>query len=421
MQSDSNPVWTDVAIVGSGAAGLASAIFAARRTAGLAITILDGSEELGAKILLSGGGRCNITNRLVKASDYCGGNPNLIKRILAAFPADQASTFFREIGVNLKEEENGKIFPATDKARTVLDALLRETARRGVTIRPAHRVTLVERHDDGFHIETTDKTLFARQVVLATGGQSLPNSGSDGAGFDLARRLGHTLVPMTPALVPLMLAGEFHAPFPGIPQDVELTVQSADAKTVRTNGAMLWTHLGVSGPAVLDASRHWHRAKLEGREVRITVNFLPGEDFATTERRLLDHAAAKPRALVRSIVSSMLPRRVADAFMRELGIEAAVTLAQLRKDHRRKLVHSLTAWPLPISDSRGYDHSEVTAGGIPLSEIDCSSMASRKCPGLFLVGEILDVDGRIGGFNFQWAWSSAFVAGIGIERAAAGK
>lgn len=403
-------------IVGGGAAGLACAIFAARRLPQRSIVVLDGAKKLGAKILVAGGGRCNVTNCTVTTADYFGGSRNLIKHVLAALPVDRTIAFFREIGVELKVEEHGKMFPTTNQARTVLEALLAETKRCGVTICPAHRVTTITPCNDGFQVDTSVTKFRARRVVLATGGRSLPKTGSDGVGFHMAQALGHSIIPVTPALVPLVLEGDFHAPLSGIAQDVEVTAMSANAKPIRIRGALLWTHFGVSGPVVLDISRHWHRARLEGHDISLTLNFFPGDDFSAADQRLLDLASAKPKALLRNSLSTMLPARVAEAVLGKLSIDGAITMANLSKEVRRRLVHGLTGWPLPVRDSRGYAYAEVTAGGIPLSEIDSRSMASRECPGLFLVGEILDVDGRIGGFNFQWAWSSGFVAGLGLAK-----
>ncbi|MCH7719637.1 MAG: NAD(P)/FAD-dependent oxidoreductase [Planctomycetes bacterium] len=406
----------DVAIVGGGAAGLATAIFVARRVPGRAIVVFDGAKKLGAKILVAGGGRCNVTNRVVTAADFCGGSRNFIKRVLAAHSSGETVSFFREIGVELVAEEHGKLFPVTNRAQTVLDALLAEANRCAVSIRPAHRVTDIHQSGDAFQIETGAATIFARHVVLATGGQSLPKTGSDGVGFRFARALGHTLVPLTPALVPLVLEGGFHAPLSGVAHDVELTVSAAHAKDIRLSGALLWTHFGISGPVVLDASRHWHRARAEGRDVNVSLNLLPGRDFATADRLLLDLTATTPNTRLQRALGRFLPARVAQAVLGKLAIDGSTSMAHLHKDQRRVLVHGLLSWPLPVRDSRGYAYAEATAGGLLLSEIDPASMASRKCPGLFLVGEILDVDGRIGGFNFQWAWSSAWVAAMGVSR-----
>lgn len=404
----------DVAIVGGGAAGLATAIFAARRSPGQSLVIFDGAKKLGAKILVAGGGRCNVTNSVVTPRDFHGGSRNSIKRVLAALPVDETVAFFAEIGVALHEEEHGKLFPNTNKARTVLEALMGEATQRGVHIAEDHRVTDVRAVDRGFHIVTSQGTYTAPKVVLATGGKSLPKTGSDGFGYELAQKLGHAMVPTTPALAPLVLDGDFHGGLSGIAQNVELAVSVPGDKVRRVSGAMLWTHFGVSGPAVLDASRHWHRAKIVQRDVRVTANLLPGDDFERAERFFIDEAASNAKQSLHTALANRMPARVADAVLGELHFDRTISLAYLSKSDRRRLIHHLLARPLPVIDSRGYAYAEVTAGGIPLTEIDPATMQSRVCPGLFLVGEILDVDGRIGGFNFQWAWASGRVAANGL-------
>ncbi len=405
----------DVAIVGGGAAGLATAIFAARRSPDGSIVILDGAARLGAKILVSGGGRCNVTNASVRPEDFHGGSRRVIGRVLRAFDVPATVAFFREIGVPLHEEEHGKLFPDSNRARTVLEALVGEARRRGVTILTGRRVSGILRRTDRFELTTPDGTLSAGRVVLATGGLSLPKTGSDGTGYDLARSLGHSLVPTTPALVPLVLEGDFHAPLAGVAQDVELTIRAEGARPARFRGAMLWTHFGVSGPAVLDASRAWHRARIEGRDVHAAVSFLPGETFESLDHRLITLAGEQPRSHLQNVLASLLPSRVAEAILERANVGGRVPMAHLSREDRRRLVHALLDWPLPVLDSRGYGHAEVTAGGVPLEEIDPATMESRKCPGLHLVGEVLDIDGRIGGFNFQWAWSSGCVAGLGTS------
>ncbi len=405
-----------MAVIGAGAAGLATAIFAARRTPQRSVVALDGAKKLGAKILVAGGGRCNVTNRVVTPSDFHGGNRHVIKKVLAAFSVEQTVAFFSEIGVELHEEEHGKLFPDTHRARTVLDALLREAGRCGVHLLTEHRVTRLERGADHFVVTTTAGTLAARQVVLATGGLSLPKTGSDGSGYLLAQRLGHSLVPTTPALVPLVLDDDFYRPLPGIAHDVELTVRAQGCKPARFGGALLWTHFGISGPVILDASRTWLRTRLEQRRPTLSANFLPGDNFTSAERKLLNLAASQPRLFLHNALAALLPARVADAVLRRLGVNGQLPLAHLARDRRRQLIHALLDWLLSVHDSRGYGYAEVTAGGVPLDEIDPRTMASRLCPGLYLVGEMLDVDGRIGGFNFQWAWSSAWVAAAGMAR-----
>lgn len=414
----------DVAIVGGGAAGLATAIFCARRRPDLRIAILDGAGKIGAKILVSGGGRCNVTNVRVRPEDFWGGSRNTIRRVLGSFTEKQTVDFFRELSVPLHEEQWGKLFPDSNSAKTILAALLRESERLGVRLRTSHRVVGVKKQADRFDLEyiapgavksELPHGIQAKFVVLATGGKSLPKTGSDGFGYELAESLGHSILSPTPGLVPLELDGQMHAALSGVSHEVELTISVEGEKPVRINGPMLWTHFGASGPAVMDASRHWHRAQIATKAVTLTANFLPGDDVAGGEGRLIDLTSKQPRILVRNALAGVLPARLADCLCSAANVPTTLTMGQLDRDSRKRLLHLITAFPLRVRGSRGYNYAEVTAGGVPLTEID-QTMQSRKCPGLFLVGEILDVDGRIGGFNFQWAWSSGYVAAEGINR-----
>jgi predicted Rossmann fold flavoprotein len=405
----------DIAIVGAGAAGLATAIFARRAAPSRSVALLDGASKPGAKILVSGGGRCNVTNTIVAETDFWGGKRTIVRRVLRGLPVDETVAFFRELGLPLHEEAGGKLFPDSNQARDVLSALMAGLAEAGARLHAGMRVHEVARTDEGFALETSRGPLTARQLVLATGGKSLPKTGSDGGGYDIARALGHTLVPPIPALAPLLLdsqtAYSIHHGLSGIAVDGELSIWIDGAMATRLSGALLWTHFGISGPVVLNASRHWARARLEGRPVRVTLNFHPGQTFENVEARWMAAAADRPRASARTVLAADLPDAVAVAVLGVVGIAVDRTVAELTREERRRLVHALTEWPLPVTDTRGYNYAEVTAGGIDLAEIDPATMESRVCPGLFLVGEILDVDGRIGGFNFQWAWSSAALAG----------
>lgn len=402
----------DIAIVGAGAAGLATAIFAARAAPKQQIALFDGAKRVGAKILVAGGGRCNVTNAVVTQADYSGGSSTIVRRVLHAFPVSETVAFFRGIGVPLHQEPHGKLFPNSNSGRDVLAALLAEVEHQRIALQTGWRIDQVERNSEGtFQIRTTSAMIHARALVLATGGMSLPKSGSDGGGYRLAQSLGHTLTPTTPALAPLVLEGEFHTHLSGVSLPAELTLLAAAQRPLRLRGDLLWTHFGVSGPVTLDVSRHWLRARLDGIEARLSANFQPGKSFEDVERDWLASAARRPTAGVRATLAAWLPARLAEALVSHCGIPADVTLAHLSREQRRALLHAVIEWPLPVRDSRGYTYAEVTAGGVPLTEIDPATMESRRCKGLYLVGEILDVDGRIGGFNFQWAWSSGFVAG----------
>jgi predicted Rossmann fold flavoprotein len=408
----------DIAIVGAGAAGLATAIFARRANPGVSVLMLDSAMKPGAKILVSGGGRCNVTNRVVTELDFWGGRRSIVKRVLQAFTADETVRFFRELGLPLREEADGKLFPVSGRARDVLTALLHGASEAGAQLLLGHRVVSVEPIDGLFRIATSGTVVECRRVVLATGGRSLPKTGSDGTGLDIARRLGHTIVATTPALAPLVLGGTsddaLHRDLSGVSHDAELAIWIDGRISTRLRGSLLWTHFGISGPVALNASRHWLRADLEGRPVRMPVSFAPGRSYRDQEAWWAAAIAARPKATALNVLATLVPTAVAGALVRAMGVDPGRQLAHLTRSERNALTGALLERPLPIVGCRGWNHAEATAGGVSLDEIDPSTMASRMCPGLYLVGEMLDVDGRIGGFNFQWAWSTAHVAGQAI-------
>jgi predicted Rossmann fold flavoprotein len=401
-----------VAVLGAGAAGLATAILSRRFHPRLSIVLVDSAKRPGAKILVSGGARCNVTNANVTDADFWGGRRTIVRRVLSGWPVGDTVAFFRELGVPLHEEADGKLFPDSNSARDVLNALLTAADRAGVALAAGRRVVDVVPAGIGFRITTSLGDLHASRVVIAMGGQSLPKSGSDGSGFNVARRLGHTIVPTTPGLVPLLLTDEpdsIQRELQGVAHDAELTLWIDQKSTIRLSGSLLWTHFGISGPLTLNMSRHWLRAVLDGRQPSLTASFCPGQLFESVESWWTAKSSERPQASVHQSLAGLVPASVATALLNRLTIDARTTLAHFAREDRRRLVHALVRWPLGIEGSRGYNYAEVTAGGVSLDEIDPSTMASRICPGLFLVGEVLDVDGRIGGFNFQWAWSSARV------------
>ncbi len=405
----------DLAIVGGGAAGFAAAIFAAQSSqTPRRIVILDGAKALGAKILVSGGGRCNVTHERVMARDF-NGSQNIVRNVLAAFDAEASVRWFGELGVELKREPTGKLFPVTDSAKTVLAALLGRCGQLGIEIFTGSRVTQVAGTGDadgGFILTHAKGSLRASRVIFCTGGKSLPRSGSDGEAWEILRNLGHTVTPTYAALVPLVLASQFfHAELSGIACEVELSTFVDGKRIDQRAGSMLWTHFGISGPVVMDASRHWTMNHELGREPGMTCNLLPGQTFETAEQWLMGSIAARPRATVLSHIAGRIPERVAGALLRKAGVDPVIPAGQLSRDARRGVVHALTGLGLPVVQHRGWNYAEVTAGGVPLAEIDYRTMQSRKVTGLYLAGETLDCDGRIGGFNFQWAWATGYLAG----------
>ncbi len=408
------PDSVSLAIIGAGAAGLAAAIWAAEAAsaggAPCSVAVLEGARQVGAKILVSGGGRCNVTHDVVTPQDFFG-NRRIIRNVLAAFPVQATIDWFASLGVALKREDTGKLFPVTDQARTVLTALLARLRDLRVDLRVGHRVETVSRSDGRFLVQHSQGTLEAERVILATGGRSLPRTGSDGSGYALARALGHHVSPSAPALVPLCLDRSlFHASLSGLSHDAELTT-TVDGETVdRRRGSLLWTHFGISGPVVMDASRFWTLATEQGKTAALHANFV-GLNREHLESWLLSEAAAHPRRSLLTSLAARIPERLAETLCRHAACAPRQALSQVRRADRARVVHALTAFRMPVERARGWNHAEVTAGGVPLEEIDYRTMASKLAPGLYLVGEILDCDGRIGGFNFQWAWATGYLAG----------
>jgi len=409
------PQYADIAIIGAGAAGLAAGIFAAETNPSLRIILLDSVKTIGAKILVSGGGRCNVTNQKVTASDFHG-NRRVIDRILRRFGEEATIRWFDSLGIPLKTEAAGKLFPVSNKARTVLDALLRRSEELSITLLTQHRVQSIMYQGKNFLIQHSQGRLQVQRLILATGGRSLPKTGSDGSGWDLARHLGHTVTPTYPALVPLLLDPSFfHADLSGISHDVMLTTRVNNQIVDRRTGSLLWTHFGVSGPVVLDASRFWILATEQGQNVQLHLDCFPQATHKEVENWLILAASLPGRKTLQSLLSERLPTRVATRLAQFLEPDISLTPVQLLpKGTRRTLVHALTNLSLPVIGSRGWNFAEVTAGGVPLKEIKPNSMASRFVPGLYVIGEMLDCDGRIGGFNFQWAWSTGYIAGTSV-------
>ena len=408
----------DVLVVGAGAAGLFTATWAGRTAAAagqpLSIGAVDGARKIGAKILVAGGGRCNITHHAVSEADYAGGTPPAIRKVLRRFTVADTVRFFAESGVEFyREADTGKLFPVTDSSRTILDALVREAVATGVRLIHPARVTAVGPTETGFRVTTTAGEFLAKRVILCTGGKSLPKSGSDGSGFDLARSLGHSLAdPIVPALVPLVLPAEhWITSLSGLALPATLTLRSGSGKRLHaTTGSTLCTHRGLSGPAVLDISRHWLVARHADPAATLSINWLPEESAESIDHLLVDGQRRGALAVLRQ----RLTERLARCLCEQAG---AAPTGDLTRDARRAVAAAVVATPLPIIGDRGFTVAEATAGGVPLTEIRLETMESRISPGLHFAGEVLDVDGRIGGFNFQWAWASGYVAGAAAATA----
>lgn len=401
-----------VVVVGAGASGLMAAYWAAG--SGRPVVLVEGTAEGGRKILISGGGRCNILPSVPAPERFVtDGSPHTLKNLLRSWPlAEQRAFFESELGLPLVlEEESGKLFPECQSARKVRDQLVETVRRRGAAVRFGCRVTGLMPEGERWRIALADgSALEADAVIVATGGRSVPATGSDGWGLEALARLGHRIVPTYPALTPLVADPAKHAHLAGVSLEVRIEAPGTRYKTL-TRGGFLFTHRGYSGPAVLDVSHAAVRSRLAGGPRQpILVSWCELEG-AAWESLLLSH-----RGPVQGLLAKHLPARLAETLCREAGLAEGAQCAQLRKEARKGLVELLTRYRLPWTGDEGYAKAEVTGGGVDLAEVHPRTMESKLHPGLYLCGEVLDAFGPIGGHNFQWAWATGRAAGLGAAR-----
>ncbi|HUM03071.1 MAG TPA: aminoacetone oxidase family FAD-binding enzyme [Thermoanaerobaculia bacterium] len=407
-----------IVVVGAGAAGLMAARSAGEQIGRPgAVLLVEGARESGRKILVSGGGRCNVLPAEESPERFVSASPGrLVRRFLDRWPLAAQREFFEELlGGPLREEtESGKLFPPTNRARDVRDALQGAARRAGAVLRSGCPVRELVGVPGGFHVRLDGETIPAAAVVVATGGRSVLAPGADAGGTEWAAALGHTVRPTYPALAPLVGDAPSHHALAGVSTKGRVTARagsgpSADAAV--SEGGFLFTHRGWSGPAVLDVSHVVERASRAARRADVRVAFVPGTAW---EEELRGRPGSRG-SLSSSLRISSLPDRLVQLILATAGV-ADVSLSRLTREARRRVVDSLTAFPIPATGTEGYRTAEVTGGGVALEEVDPGSGESRLVPGLYFAGEILDAFGPIGGFNFQWAWATGRTAGEAAAR-----
>ncbi|MCA9143107.1 MAG: NAD(P)/FAD-dependent oxidoreductase [Planctomycetales bacterium] len=414
----------DVIVVGAGAAGLLAAIRAAER--GRRTLLLEKNRKPGAKILMSGGTRCNITHNtdargIVAAYGHQG---RFLHSALAALsPADVVALFEAE-GVATKVEETGKVFPASDHATDVLAALLQRLERSDCELRLGEPLVEIAKTDDGFQLVTPEGVHETTTVIITTGGQSYPGCGTTGDAYRWLAELGHTIIPPRPALTPITTNATWVTSLKGITiPDVIVKVVVSDRATTSSEtkpkkkkplderrGSFLFTHFGLSGPVALDVSRTI-TGHPEPMVLDLECDFLPSQSIEEVDATILREAASDGKKQLIGVLSRIVPRRLAEALFEKAAINPELKAAEMSKVIRQQLVEALKRSRIPVSGTRGFKKAEVTAGGVKLGEVNSSTMESKLVSNLYLAGEVLDLDGPIGGFNFQAAFSTAWLAG----------
>ena len=386
----------DVVVLGAGAAGLFCAGIAGQR--GLKVLLIDHADKVAEKIRISGGGRCNFSNRDTTPAQFLSANPDYCRSALARYTTADFLDLVRRHGIAFHEKHKGQLF-CDDSSEQIIAMLLAECDSGAVQRWQPCAVAALRSSDAGFEIDTDRGTVQAAQLVAATGGLSIPKIGATDFGYRLARQFGHKIVEPRPALVPLSFDAETWAPFvplAGASLAVDIATGGARRKTSFRED-LLFTHRGLSGPAVLQISSYWQPGEA------LMIDLLPGQDAA----QWLREAKQQSKRQLGNALAGLLPQRLADAWLTRLGMDAAKPMPELRDRDLQRLAESLSHWTLTPSGTEGFRKAEVTAGGVDTRELDSRSMASKRQPGLHFIGEVVDVTGWLGGYNFQWAWASA--------------
>ena len=398
----------DGIVIGGGPAGMFAAITAASR--GEKVLLLEKMDRLGKKLLITGKGRCNVTNRC-SAQEVLQNTPRngrFLYSAMTAFPPEKTISFFEEHGCPLKTERGNRVFPVTDRSQSILDCLQRELRRQKVTVIQEAVSQILVKDGKVCGVQTTKAVYEARWVILATGGVSYPATGSTGDGYAMAKGLGHTVVAQEGNLVPLEVVGPDCKQMQGLSlRNVGVKLLNAKGKVLYKDfGELLFTHFGISGPTVLSASCH-----LKGEGCKILIDLKPALEETKLDDRILRDLELYQNRSMENALTDLLPRSMIPVVLRRLEIDPEMQANSLTRQKRRAMVELLKAFPLEIAGKRPVSEAIITSGGIKVSEIDPKTMESRLVPGLYFAGEIIDCDAYTGGFNLQIAWATAYASG----------
>lgn len=398
-----------VGIVGGGAAGMMAAITAA--TQGSKVTILEGNDRLGKKLLATGNGKCNLGNLKLDIEEYYTSQPQKLEECLLRFGVEDTISFFQGLGLMLKNK-NGYLYPACEQASTVLDVLRYEIAALGIEVVPQCKVQQIKsgQNEGLITVKSHDQTFFFDRVVIACGGKAAPKTGSDGSGFELAKQLGHTILPTVPALVQLKCSETYLKAISGVRADARIRVWEGENCIAEERGELQLTDYGISGIPVFQLSRQVNYILHRQKEVEVTIDFLPDHSSEEYERIQVGRKLLMSGRTVEEFFTGILHKKLMLQFIKMAGLKLQEAAETADKAKIAKVYGLCREWHLHVNGHNSYDNAQVCAGGVPLDEVT-GRLESKKVPGIFFAGEILDVDGKCGGYNLQWAWSSGFLAG----------
>jgi predicted Rossmann fold flavoprotein len=406
----------EVIIVGGGAAGIMSAILA--KDMGIDIAILEGNDRIGKKILTTGNGRCNITNKYAEGSRYHSDNAGFYELALTSFTAKDTVDFFSSIGLPLITLEEGKMYPMSLQASSVLDVMRLALSDRDIPVYTNSKVKVLKQLKKGFKLETSEGEFYeCNKVLLTCGGKSLASTGSDGSGFSLAKSLGHKVINPIPALVQLKLDYKNLKALSGVKFNGIAEIYVNDKLERREYGEVLFTDYGISGPPILQLSRSASYALSKNKKVTMKVNMMYTMKVEELENFLETHFVLFSHRSLHDAFIGVVNKKLIPIILKEAGItDIHKPCSDIEYREKRNLYKLLTSWEFKVTDTNGFTNSQVTAGGIDTAEVDAETMESNLIKNLYFAGEILDVDGDCGGFNLQWAWSSAYAAAKALSR-----